>query len=309
MNRIERLTAILLLLQEKPYTSAEIARRFELSKRTVLRDIQALSEMSVPVIAQAGPGGGYSLPPDYSLAPLPLSVGEAFLLQLTLNTLTRLSATPFLPERASLLAKLRALLSEQPSAVVEQLLAVADVDMPPRTQPAPFLDPLLEAARQQRWVRVTYQSAERVSTQHLLPRRITVQGGYWYCHAYSFEHQEERTYRVDRIHTFSLADEQFQATPAPETRPYAHDSHPQVVVRLTARGVSYVESEPHLGQSIQRNPDGTGYLAFRCPPSELNWFARYFAGFGGEAEVCFPPELRKRLQQLGQKLVDQYQKW
>jgi predicted DNA-binding transcriptional regulator YafY len=70
-----------------------------------------------------------------------------------------------------------------------------------------------------------------------------------------------------------------------------------------------MESEPHLGQSIQRNPDGSGYLAFRCPPGELTWFARYFAGFGVEAEVCSPPELRQHLQQLGQKLADQYQKW
>jgi predicted DNA-binding transcriptional regulator YafY len=70
--------------------------------------------------------------------------------------------------------------------------------------------------------------------------------------------------------------------------------------------VSYVESEPHLGRSVQRNPDGTGYLAFQCPPSELNWFARYFAGFGPEAEVCTPPELRQRLWQLGQKLAAQY---
>ncbi|MBI1882326.1 MAG: HTH domain-containing protein [Chloroflexi bacterium] len=114
MNRIERLTAILLLLQEKSHTSVEIAHRFEVSKRTVLRDIQALSEMGVPVIAQAGPGGGYSLVPDYWLAPLPLTVGETFLLQLTLSAITKLSDAPFKPERASLLAKLRALLPEQP---------------------------------------------------------------------------------------------------------------------------------------------------------------------------------------------------
>jgi len=57
MNRVDRLTAILLLLQERPRTSEEIARRFEVSKRTVLRDVQALSEMGVPVIARDGAGG------------------------------------------------------------------------------------------------------------------------------------------------------------------------------------------------------------------------------------------------------------
>src|SRR2546427_612593 len=63
MNRIERLTAILMLLQDKPRSATEIARHFEVSKRTILRDVQALCEMGVPVIAQDGARGGYSLPP------------------------------------------------------------------------------------------------------------------------------------------------------------------------------------------------------------------------------------------------------
>ncbi|MDQ3930006.1 MAG: WYL domain-containing protein, partial [Chloroflexota bacterium] len=75
---------------------------------------------------------------------------------------------------------------------------------------------------------------------------------------------------------------------------------------LTARGVAYVESEPHLGQLIQRHPDGTGHLNFRCPPSELHYYARYFAGLGSDARVQSPPELRELLAQAGHKLVEQY---
>src|SRR5512143_3452133 len=110
MNRIERLAAILLLLQERPHTSEEIARRFEVSRRTVLRDVQALSEMGVPVIAREGPGGGYSLPADYHTGPLPLTGSEAFLLLLALSAIEHLSDLPFREERATLMAKLRALL-------------------------------------------------------------------------------------------------------------------------------------------------------------------------------------------------------
>jgi predicted DNA-binding transcriptional regulator YafY len=307
MTRIERLTAILLLLQEKPYTSLEIARRFEVSKRTVLRDIQALCEMGVPIVAQAGVGGGYSLSENYLLAPLPLTTHEAFLLLLALKAIIKVSETPFLAERASLLAKLQALLPQPSPPDLEQLLAVAELGAPERDQPTPFLEPLLLAALQQRWVQVSYQSAERLSRQHLFPRQVTLQNGYWYCRAYAFEHQEERTYRVDRICALTPADERFQNTTLPEIQPYSHPSHPEVVVKLTARGVAYAESEPHLGQALQRNSDGTGNLSFRCPPSELDWFARYFAGFGSEAEVCAPPELRQRLRELGQKLVEHYQ--
>jgi predicted DNA-binding transcriptional regulator YafY len=306
MNRIERLTAILLLLQERPRTSGEIARRFEISKRTVLRDVQALCEMGVPVIAQPGAGGGYSLDGEYLSGPLPLTAPEVFLLLLALSHLTRLSDAPFAPQRASLLAKLRALLPEQHLAAVERMLAAVEVDVPERPARAPFLEPLLAAAEQGRWVEVTYQSAERRSTQRLWPRQISLQNGYWYCRAYAHEHEEERTYRVDRIRALATLDEQLQPAPPPPAPPYDHDSHPEIVVALTARGAAQVESEPHIGQLVRHHPDGTGSLLFRCPPGELSWFARYFAGLGPDAQVQAPAELRADLARLGRQLVEQY---
>ncbi len=93
MNRMERLMAILLLLQEKPRTSDDIARHFEVSKRTVLRDMAALYEIGVPVLSREGAGGGYSLPAGYRLASLPLTTREAYLLLLALGGLNELGDT------------------------------------------------------------------------------------------------------------------------------------------------------------------------------------------------------------------------
>ena len=138
MNRIERLAAVLLLLQERPHTSDEIARRFEVSRRTILRDVQALSEMGVPVIAREGPGGGYSLASDYHTEPLPLTRNEAFLLLLALDALRRLSDLPFKREMASLETKLRALLPQGELSGAHDLLANIGVDVPVRKQRAPF---------------------------------------------------------------------------------------------------------------------------------------------------------------------------
>ncbi|MBC8074651.1 MAG: HTH domain-containing protein, partial [Chloroflexales bacterium] len=54
MNRVERLTGIVLLLQERPRTAEQIAAHFAVSRRTVLRDVQALCEIGVPLIAREG---------------------------------------------------------------------------------------------------------------------------------------------------------------------------------------------------------------------------------------------------------------
>ncbi len=306
MNRIERLTATLLLLQEKPRTSSEIARHFEVSKRTVLRDVQALCEMGVPIVSQDGAGGGYSLPSGYRLPPLPLTSNEAFLLLLALGAINRLADTPFRQERASLAAKLRALLPDAQRSEVERMLATVSMEVPERVQRSPFLEALMSAAREERWVLVTYRSSARLSSLHILPRQITAQNGYWYCRAYTFERQEERTYRVDRIEDVSPAEEHFKPARPPGPKPYGHDSHPEVTITLTARGVAYVESEPHLGHHIQRHADGTGVLTFRCPPSELDYYARYLAGLADDAQVQGPQELRELLAKRGDKLLEQY---
>src|SRR5260370_20560544 len=104
MNRIDRLTAILLLLQGGKRTAGEIAHHFEVSKRTILRDIQALCEIGIPITAELGPSGGYTLPSDYSLPPLALTLHEALLLPFQLSSLAQLTETPFQQEREALLA-------------------------------------------------------------------------------------------------------------------------------------------------------------------------------------------------------------
>jgi predicted DNA-binding transcriptional regulator YafY len=306
MNRVERLTGILLLLQAQTLTSEQIAARFEVSKRTVLRDIQALSEMGVPVIAVAGPGGGYSLPEDYLLAPLPLSIHEAFILLLSLSVIDNLPDAPFLAERTSLRAKLQTLLPQQIN--VDQMLSAVKVSIPERATAAPYLEALLIAVQEQCWLEIQYQSTERLSIQQVLPREILTENGYWYCRAYSADRQEERTYRVDRIQSVMLLEPPFPTVSKRESLPYDDPSHPQVSVRLTPRGVAYAESETHIAQGIQRNPDGSGLLAFRCPPSELAYFARFFAGLGAEAEVCAPVELQDRLVEIGEQMVNLYTK-
>lgn len=308
MNRIERLAAILLLLQEQAHTSDELARRFEMSRRTVLRDVQALSEMGVPVIAREGPGGGYTLPEDYRTQPLPLTRNEAFLLLLALTAVERLSDLPFKREMVSLMTKLRALLPQSHLSSAEGLLSTVGVDVPARQQRAPFLEDLLQAAQEELWLRVTYRSAERISTQHLLPLQIYTQNGFWYCRALASEHAAERTYRVDRIQAVEPPAADFSPGPVAPSLPYDHTSHPEIHARLTARGADWVESEPHAGRHLRREPGQGGELILRCPPDELDWYARLFASYGSEVEVLAPEILRQKMLLLGRKLVEQYEK-
>ena len=309
MNRIDRLTGILLLLQRRPRTADEIARRFEVSRRTVVRDMWALREIGVPIFAQDGARGGYSLPGDYRLAPLPLTPREMFLLLLALDAVESHTDAPFAQERATLRGKLHALLPADELATVERWLRSASIAIPRRAQRAPLLETLIEAAGREgraRWLRMTYQSARRRTFATIYPRVVYAQEGFWYCGAHVYETAAERTYRVDRFVALEPADGDALPERPPPAPPYGDASHPFVAVTLTPTGADRIESEPHLGQILLRQDDGGGLLAFRCPPAELDYYARLFAMLGRDALVHEPAELRQRLYELGRQIANHY---
>src|SRR5919197_88424 len=81
MNRVDRLLGYILALQGKAAQTADaLAARFEISRRTVYRDLQALSELGVPLVST--PGRGYALMPGYHLPPVMFTAAEASILTL-----------------------------------------------------------------------------------------------------------------------------------------------------------------------------------------------------------------------------------
>jgi predicted DNA-binding transcriptional regulator YafY len=306
LNRIDRLTAIILLLQGGRRTADEIARRFEVSKRTVFRDIEALCEIGIPVVTEVGAHGGYTLMPDYRLSPLQLTFHETVLLQLALSSISQLAKTPFPQERESLLAKIQALIPAQHHQETEQLLQTVQLDVPTRAYATPFMEQLLDGTRCGQWFCVTYRSVQRTSQQIILPHRLYSTGGFWYCEAYSQEHQEERIYRVDRFTAVSVAQPPEHPTPLPTRLPYKHPSHPEVRIRLTARGVLIMERDPHFGDAIQPLGEDEGLLCFRWPPAENDWLVRKLLSLGPDAEILAPDELRDLVQQMAQDIANRY---
>lgn len=306
MTRIERLAAILLLLQESPRTSGEIARLLEISRRTVLRDVQALSEMGIPVIAREGPGGGYSLPESYRFDPLPLNRSETFLMLLALRNLERYSDLPFRKEMASLSAKLRASLPGEERLDAERLLSVVGEEQPVPQRPAPYLEALLAAAREQRWVAARYRSSERESVVHILPLKVYAEENHWYVRAYSQERGEVRTYRADRFVALGDPEEGFVPGDVPAATRYDDPAHPLLVARFSTRGAARAEIHRDLASRMVPLPDGGAELSMRFPPDDLPYYARLMAGFGEEVQVLEPAALRAMMRELGEYFLRIY---
>lgn len=312
MTRTERLTGILLLLQSarngRRYTAADIAAQFGVSRRTILRDIAAMGELGIPVEAMEGVGGGYSLPADFRLTPLPLSLREVTLLLVALDALRRLSAAPYGDTRDSLIAKLRGMLAAPQVREADALLDRLSLDVPDRSQhPAPFLDVLIDAARKGNWVHVRYRAERGLSDYTLLPHRLYAASGFWYCEAYAHERDGQlRHFRADRFESVTLTVPPPYAKMA-EPSDYNDPSHPEIVAHISRNAIPRAEREPHVGSALRHLDDSSAELRFRCPPSELDWWARWFFAFGSDVDVLAPPELRQRLRELAEKIVGRYQ--
>ncbi len=302
MNRIDRLTAMLLFLQGGKRNAREISGRYEVSRRTVLRDIQALCEMGIPIAVELGVAGGYTLPPDYALPPLALTLHEALLLRLALGGLARLAETPYKKERETLLAKVQTLLPRRMRADLDRMQQTLSLDVPAQPYPTPFLDRLLECAREGQWVTVVYRSERGESRQTLRPAHLRATAGFWYCEAYSHERGEMRVYRVDRF-----LDVRATLPPQTDLPPlrlrYVDLSSPEVLVHLTARGVLRLEQEQHLASRVQHTAAGAGWLHVRLRPAGYDWLVRILLGLGTEARVLAPEELRLHLLHAARELA------
>lgn len=306
MNRIDRLTAILLLLQGGKRTAGEIAQRFEVSRRTIQRDIDALGEIGIPIVADLGASGGYSLPPDYSLPPLALTVHEALLLRLALASLSQLSEMPFKQACESLLAKVQTLIPHRERVELDQLTQTLSLDVPSRPYPTPFLDHLLKCAQEHRWLAATYRSEKGVSHQTLLPQRVRTEAGLWYCEAYSYERRATRVYRVDRFLNISAALSPPQVERPASTVLHVHPSCPEVRLHLTARGVLRLEREPHLASRLQHSGEGEGWLRMHLVPEEYDWLVRILLSLGTDATVLAPEGLRHQVRAAAQEIDRHY---
>ena len=208
MNRTERLYAIAEELRAAGptgRTSAWLAKRLEVSARTVKRDVDALLQAGLPIWAQAGPGGGYVLDASGTLPPLNVTAAEAAAIAVALAALP---ALPFAADARSALSKVLAAMPDDERTRAEALagrLWLRTPEQPPRAAVARVLD---EAVRRRRVVLLHYGTAEGERTERAVePVALAATRGHWYLLAWCRLRRGPRWFRTDRIAAAHLTTE------------------------------------------------------------------------------------------------------
>lgn len=305
--RADRLLQIVALLrQHERMSAAELARRLEVTPRTVMRDIDSLSLAGVPVYAERGRAGGYALLPGYRPDTEQLRPEEARALFVAGGS----GVADALGMRDDFDRALRKLATGLPEGQTRDIGLVSDLividpggwgQLPSSVPDA--MTTVFAAVRDGRRLRMRYRSrgAEQVTSRVIDPWGLVLAGLTWYLIA--AHRGAPRTYRVDRIQQVDVLETDVRRPARLDLRGVWHElraawqSQPtqRVVVRVRRAQADLVirNLQLVLMGAPERTEDGPEHVLITADVSTLRGVVGVLLGFGTWAEALEPPELRE----------------
>lgn len=317
--RASRLLSILILLQMRGRLSAEtLAREFEVSVRTIYRDIDQLSAAGVPVYAERGRAGGFQLMDGYRTRLTGFTPGEAEALLLA-GVGGAAADLGLDAELAAAQLKLMASLPADAGASAQRVAERFHLDPAPwyRAEPAADLLPALaQAVWGQRKVRMAYESWSAQVERLAEPLGLVLKGGAWYLAARV--DRSLRTYRISNIQGLAVLAETFERPRGFDLARWWADwarafearlLKDRAMVRLSAEGAwRLAQTNPAAARAVEAaHPDGVeGWATVEIPMESGAFAARQLLQLGDQVEVLAPPELRAAVAEEAKALAGLY---
>jgi predicted DNA-binding transcriptional regulator YafY len=300
-----RLLALLSLLQTpREWPGSELARRLEISPRTVRRDVERLRDLGYPVEATMGADGGYRLVAGAAMPPLLLDDEEAVAIAVGLRAAAGLAVEGIDEAAVRALTKIERVL---PSRLRYRVGALGSATVSLVTGDQQAVDPsqltsIAGAVTNRERLRFTYRDADGdESKRHVEPYRLVSAGRRWYLVSFDLERDDWRVFRVDRIAKALPTGAHYQPREMPESDPAAFLASKLYSLLPTYEAVVVVDLPaakvpPHLG-TVEPIDDERSRV--RAGADTLEWLAFRFVTAGCEFTVEQPPELVDYLRKLG----------
>ncbi|GHF41707.1 putative DNA-binding transcriptional regulator YafY [Deinococcus metalli] len=302
------LTVLELLQAREEVSGAELARRLEVSPRTVQRYVARLQDLGIPVEGRRGVGGAYRLRPGFQLPPLMFTGEEALALALGLRALTHLGLHALAPAAQGAGAKLARTLPHALRADVQALELSVQLDASPWVvgTDAALLADLLRAVRGACAVEFTYTArSERATTRRADIYRVVHVDGRWYAVGWCHLRAALRSFRLDRMQDVAVLDETFTPPPDFDAVAYLREAMPEPA----AHEVSvWLEAPPEAlrgavsGWHTDLTPEAGG-TRLRTRRDNLRSFAAFLLGLECSVRVDGPPALLQEFADLQNRCV------
>lgn len=282
------------LLNKGHATAQELAKKLEVSVRTIYRDMEALSEAGIPVYAETGRGGGIRLMSGFVLGKAMLSERERRELLAALQSLT-VTGKPY-PD--SLLEKLTALFSV-PS---ESWFEVDFSRWGNETRDKQYFELLKTAVLKKRCVKLHYVGMNAASGERIVqPMKLLYKSRAWYLHAFCMERQAYRFFRLSRILDCELLDEGIEPPPLPEYQDTSTQEYCKFVF-LFSKEVTYRVYDEFNPDVVQKQENGD-LLVTVCMPYD-EWVIGFLLSFGHFVEIIEPLTLKEVIAERAKKIYE-----
>jgi predicted DNA-binding transcriptional regulator YafY len=316
MNRIDRLTAILIQLQTKRIVRAEeIADRFEISHRTVYRDVKALMEAGVPIGSEAGKG--YFIVDGYHLPPVMFTQDEAGSMLLAGKLVDKMADKSVRTAYESAMLKIKAVLNEAEKDHLQNLESHIEVFLRSRHEvkaepefPDHFMTEIQRAVGKRQVLKIDYSSNENeMTTREVEPIGIFYYSTAWHLIAWCRLRNGYRDFRADRIRNLENKGEVFAGRNQISLKEYFQSmfqSNAELKRAVVTFDKSAIRNRPIYGSISQVDIGDRIRAEFLM--DNFNYMARWLLMFGASVEVEEPEELKFRLADLAEEVYEHYQK-
>jgi len=315
MNKTDRLLAIVLELQRKEVVRAEdLATLFEISVRTIYRDIQALSEAGVPIIG--APGTGYSLMEGYFLPPISFTVPEAVSLLIGTDFIEQSFDDDYRVKAQDARGKIEAILPEsvrnETSRVRKAVRLLISDKQVKQSKEKEYLEKIRRVILDERKISFHYakrladSEGNRHSVRTVAPYGLVLVQGSWMLVARCDLRQDIRHFRLSRMTELIDLGERFELPTHFNLREYVPPDDRHLLVRLRFShdiADKVKESNYHYIEDMEEQQDGL-YVVLRV--RQLDELLQWVLGWGAAAIVLEPESFRNRIREEAQKMFKRY---
>lgn len=301
--KIDRLIGILsILLQKDKVTAAELAEKFEVSRRTIVRDIEDLSKAGIPVTASLGRGGGISIMDGFKIDRTLLSEEE---MKAVLTGLQSLDSVSESSRYRQIMDKLDAENSAKAAHAGNSI--IVDLAAWDKSAVSSKLDTVKSAIENCERIGFMYYSPDRTERREIEPYKLVFQWSNWYAWGYCTKRNDYRMFKLTRM-TELTAGEKFVPRDIPD---YSCDKlrHAYGGVAVKVRFDSSVKwrlVDEFGAENLSEEKDGSIVMDFTW--SDVPSFYSYIAGFREAAEILAPEEYRREFSELLEKMLNIYRK-
>ncbi|WP_101910024.1 helix-turn-helix transcriptional regulator [Marasmitruncus massiliensis] len=287
---------VYLLLNKKSMTAGELATHFEVSPRTIYRDVELLSSAGIPIYMTKGKGGGISLLPDFVLNKTVLTDGEKSDILAALHAVEAVN----LEQTNTAVQKLSSLFGNTNTDWVEvDFSGWANAD-----EEAQLFSLLKTAILGKKKVAFRYHSSEGSTQRTAEPMKLCFKGQSWYLYAFCTVRQDYRFFKLRRMKELQPLDEHFERTaPAKvfEGGEIFKDDFVTIRLKLSKKMAYRVYDEFSQYKTL---PSGDFIAQLTMPRGD--WVYQYLATFGEYCEIIEPEDIRLQIKDKLQKTLAQY---